>query len=304
MKKHLRESVRLPKGWKTRVRLAVLEVISLAQYSLAYTRGWAANSPNVRIRLQSERDRLQQEVAQLQEEIRIKDGRALRISPHRRPHFLPVERMAILELRAARHWSLQQTADTFQITAATAASWHSRLLDQGSKALVQFRAPVNKFPDFVRYLVQRMKVLCPHLGKVKLAQILARAGLHLAPTTVGRILKERTPASPATAKLIVSERKVTAKRPNHVWHVDLTVAPIVGGFWTSWLPFALPQSWPFCWWILLVMDHFSRRVQGVALFASKPTSAAVCDCLGRTIRQTAATPKYVICDKGSQFWCA
>ena len=53
MKKQLRESVRLPKGWKTRVRSAVLEVISLAQYSLAYTRGWAGNSPNVRIRLKS-----------------------------------------------------------------------------------------------------------------------------------------------------------------------------------------------------------------------------------------------------------
>jgi hypothetical protein len=37
---------------------------------------------------------------------------------------------------------------------------------------------------------ERLKTLCPTLGKVKIAQILARAGLHLGATTVGRILKE------------------------------------------------------------------------------------------------------------------
>jgi transposase InsO family protein len=45
--------------------------------------------------------------------------------------------------------------------------------------LVQLRKPVNRSPDLVRYDVQRLKALCPMLGKVKIAQILARAGLHL-----------------------------------------------------------------------------------------------------------------------------
>jgi hypothetical protein len=43
---------------------------------------------------------------------------------------------------------------------------------------------VNKFPDFVAYFVRRLKILCPTLGKVRIAQILARAGLHLGPTTI------------------------------------------------------------------------------------------------------------------------
>jgi len=60
---------------------------------------------------------------------------------------------------------------------------------------VQLRAPVSKFPDFVRYIVQRLKVLCPTLGKVKIAQIPARAGLHLDVTTVGRMLRA-TPGQP------------------------------------------------------------------------------------------------------------
>jgi transcriptional regulator with XRE-family HTH domain len=65
--------------------------------------------------------------------------------------------MAILELRAARGWSLKQTADTFLVTPATIASWLKRINDQGANALLQLREPVNKFPDFVRYIVQRLK---------------------------------------------------------------------------------------------------------------------------------------------------
>ncbi len=49
--------------------------------------------------------------------------------------------------------------------------------------------PVNKFPEFVAYLVRYFKRTCPTLGKAKIAQMLARAGLHLGATTVGRMLK-------------------------------------------------------------------------------------------------------------------
>ena len=39
--------------------------------------------------------------------------------------------------------------------------------------------------------MQRLKTLCPLLGKVKISQLLARAGLHLGATTIGRMLKEK-----------------------------------------------------------------------------------------------------------------
>ena len=61
----------LPKGWPKVVRSAVLQAISLAHFSLTFTRSWAANCLNARIRLKQEADRLQQEVALLREEIRI-----------------------------------------------------------------------------------------------------------------------------------------------------------------------------------------------------------------------------------------
>ena len=85
--------------------------------------------------------------------IRIKDTRMKRMAAHKRPHYASVERMAILELRAARAWSVQQTADAFLTTAATIASWMKRLNENGPSALVQIREPVDKFPDFVRYAV-------------------------------------------------------------------------------------------------------------------------------------------------------
>ncbi len=100
------------------------------------------------------------------------------------------------------------------------------------------------------------------------------------------------------------QRVVTAKHPNHVWHVDLTIVPTVSGFWTAWLPFSLPQYWPFCWWAAVVVDHFSRKVMGGAVFRKQPSSNQVCDFLAKTIRDAKATPKYVVCDKGTQFWCS
>jgi hypothetical protein len=82
--------------------------------------------------------------------------------------------LAILELRALRGWSLAQTAKVFHVTPVTVGSWCDRLDEEGSTALLRTLIPVNKYPDFVRYLVQRLQLLCPRLGKVKIAQVFAR----------------------------------------------------------------------------------------------------------------------------------
>ena len=303
----LPSDIPLPSGWPDCVRSAVIYVISLAHYAITCARSWAANSINARVRLAAENDRLKQENQLLREEIRIKDTRLAKINPRHRPYYPPTERMAILELKAVRGWSLAQTARAFLVEPKTIATWLKRVDEDGPSVLVQLREPVNKFPDYVRHIVQRLKVLSPALGKVKIAQVFARAGLHLGVTTVGRMLKAKKappgkPDSAATAEEPTStERVVTAKRPNHVWHVDLTAVPMAG-FWVPWLPFALPQCWPFCWWLAVAVDHFSRRVMGVAIFRKQPDCQQVISFLAKTIR-AAAKPKYIICDKGTQFWC-
>ena len=133
----------LPKSWGTHVKTAILHVVALAQYALTYSRSWAVDSTNQRVRLKAENDHLQQDLALRQEELRIKDARMRRMAPARRPHYPPTERMAILELRAARAWSLEQTARTFLVTADTIRSWVRRIDEAGDKALVQTSLPVN-----------------------------------------------------------------------------------------------------------------------------------------------------------------
>lgn len=229
----------LPRNWPRRVRSAVVQAISLADFTLTTVHGCAADSWNALLRMKAESNRLRKEVSLLREEIRIKDARMEHIPAQRRPHYPPTERPAILELRAARGWSAAQAARIFLVTPATIGSWTMRLDEQGPGALVRMLQPVNKFPDFVGCLVRRLKILCPFMGKVKIAQVLARAGLHLGPTTVRRMLRHtpRQRPSPAARKTV---RVLTARQPNHVWHVDLTAVPTALGFWTAWLPFAVP----------------------------------------------------------------
>lgn len=108
-----------------------------------------------------------QDIALLLEELRIRDTRTASIDPHHHPRYSPKERRAILELRAAQGWSMQKTADRFFVSQATIASWMKRLDEQGPDALLQLREPVNKFSDFVRCTVQRLKTCRTRSGRFR-----------------------------------------------------------------------------------------------------------------------------------------
>ena len=302
------QAIALPKGWPRYVRSAVVHALSTANVAFNVARSQAENHFNARVRLQAQLDQQDREIALLREEIRIKDARMERVPAQRRPHYPPIERLAILELRAARGWSLAQTARRLLVTPPTIASWTQRLDDEGPDALVQIRESVNRFPEFVGYLVQRLRVLCPKMGTRRIARVFARTGLHLGATTVRRMLQPTPKPPPKSAKPSVV-RAVTAKRPNHVWHLDLTTVPTVGGFWISWLPFALPQRWPFCWWVAVIVDHYSRRVMGAAIFKKEPTAGEFIRVLGRVCRNR-GSPRHLVTDHGVQFtaddfgvWC-
>ncbi len=303
----------LPKGWPKRVRSAVIHVCALAHTALVTSRGWAANHRSARVRLKTEVDRLRQEVALLQEEIRIKDARMARIPAPERPHYAPTERLAILELRACRGWSLTQAANRLLVSPATVSAWMRRLRDEGPTAVVQLPTPVNKFPEFVSYIVRRLKLLCPSLGYKKIAQVLCREGLHLGATTVRRMLREK--GNPGAGRDPVAERtpgrRIVGRYPNHVWHCDLTIVPTSLGLWVSWFPFSFPQRWPYCWWVAVVADHFSRRLLGFEVFRGQPSARAVRRFLGCVVRESGSRPRVLVTDHGWQFrerrfrtWCA
>ncbi len=321
-------SMPLPQAWPESVKSAFICAVALARAAVVETRSWCVNSRIARVRLAADNERLTAEVAMLREELRIKDARLGAIPALRRPHYPPAERLAILALKAARGWNNAQTARAMLVTAATIASWLKRLAEAGPDALVQLPQPVNRFPEYVAMLVQQLKSVCPVMGKVRIAQLLARAGLHLAPSTVRRMLDKQSgtsPSRPAAAatkdhpensdcrreKPIATEphRTVTATHPNHIWHIDLTAVPTHCGFWLPWFPFASLQCWPYCFWVAAVVDHFSRKAVMHGVFKAPPSARQVTDWLDVAIQVAGRAPKYIISDQGVQFredyrdWC-
>jgi putative transposase len=295
-----RHSVRLPKQWSRHVKSGILHAVSLASVALSYARGRATGERRLRAQL----EQATSEIALLREEISIKDGRWERSHSRRRPHYTPIQRMRILQLRAARGWTLEKTARVFLVDEQTSLGWMSRLDEPGERPLVQTIDPVNRYPDFVRCVVRQLKTLFPAMGNVRMAQTLARAGLQLGATTVRRIVRERSgpePGAPAVA--IVRRRRVVARYPGHTWHLDLTAVPIRAGLWVPWLPLSLPQRWPFCWCVAVVVDQVSRVMIGFAVFHAPPTSHQIQQFLERAIRASGHSPRYIITDRGTQLWC-
>ena len=293
------ESIPLPGNWSRTARHAVLNVIGVMRIAMLAGRKYLIQHNDVPT---AHIHRLETEVGLLREEARILGARIARIAPKRRPQYPPIERMAILELRAMRGWSKAETARHIFVSDDTIRTWQRRVNDD---TLLQTATPVNRFPDFIRHTVQQIKLFCPSLGKVKIAETLARAGIHIGKTTVGRILNEKPSVAPIPPPIKDSGKssRIVARHPNHTWHADTTAVPISGGFWTNWLPNALWQRWPVCWWQLNVVDHFSRRSMGFAAFKTRPTSEQVTAALDCFIKRAKEKPKYLIVDQGSEFKC-
>lgn len=124
-----RRTVALPGGWTDHVKSGLLYAISLAAMALT-----VARSQHTRSRLQTDLDRANGEIALLQEELAIKDARWGRLSSRRRPHFSPIQRMRILQLRAARGWTCEQVAQVFMIDEQTLRSWLRRVDEEGEES--------------------------------------------------------------------------------------------------------------------------------------------------------------------------
>jgi len=295
-----RQPVRLPKQRSRHVKSGILHAVALASVALSYARGRATGER----RLRAELDQANSEIALLREELAIKDSRWERSPSRRRPHYTPIQRMRIFQLRSARGWTITKTAHVFLLDEQTLLEWMSRLDEPGARPLIQTLEPVNRHPDFVRCLVRQLKTLFPSMGSVRIAQTLARAGLQLGATTIRRIVREKNGPQPdAPAVAIVRRRRVVARYPGHTWHLDLTAVPVRSGLWVPWLPLSLPQRWPFCWCVAVVVDQVSRVLIGLAVFRAQPDSKQIQEFLDRAIVASRHSPRYIITDRGRQFWC-
>jgi transposase InsO family protein len=94
-----------------------------------------------------------------------------------------------------------------------------------------------------------------------------------------------------------------SKHLGHTLNADLTAVPISGGFWTNWMLNSSRQRWPICWCALNVIDHFSRRSMGCAVFKCRPKSEEVTAALDHIMSAENVRPKHLIVDQGSKFKC-
>ncbi len=309
-------AIPLPRRWPRFAKRGLLSAIALGRMALIEILSGFENSPRPEARFFARIEQLEAALAARDEECRLLRARLEHVPPARRPHYPPVARLDILLLRAAQGWSAIETARRFQLAPQTIANWMKRLDEHGEAALVRTLVPVNRYPDFVAALAQQLGRVTPWAGRRRLAGQLARAGLHVAASTIQRmlarkpvVLPEPPPAPGPPAVEAKPARAVKADYPHHVWHVDLTVMPSFGGLWVPWLPPALAVVWPWCVWICAVVDHFSRAPVGWSVHDTEPSAADVCATLDGAVAKAGRAPRHIISDQGVQFrgayrdWC-
>jgi hypothetical protein len=157
----------LPQGWSDLVLLALLHVIAFARLAMMNARNWPDGAECDGLRLRAENDRLKCEIAWLERELAIKDARFNRLSAKKRPEFLPGERLEILLLKTARGLNNSQLARRFQVTVQTVRRW-LRGVCLGNN-IVQLSEKPTRYPDYLRLVIQQLKMYCPILGRYKIA---------------------------------------------------------------------------------------------------------------------------------------
>jgi hypothetical protein len=172
----------------------VAVVLSQA-YQLARVRLASAASPVLRLLVQ--RDQAITETELLRREVAILRAQRDSMTPHRRPDYAPVQRLAILQLRRLRGWSVVQTAEHFVLHPNTVHSWIAAVERGNKSSLFDTALSWNRIDDAVRWAVQEIRRFCPEpeFGTRTIARHLIRAGIAISRSTVQRVLREDTHTS-------------------------------------------------------------------------------------------------------------
>ena len=100
----------LPRHCKDNIKTAFYHAAALAHQVVTYSRGWAADSPLVRVRQASEIERLRSQLAIAREYAELLRSRFSRLPASQRPNYTPIERDRILRLMALTAWSFRHCA--------------------------------------------------------------------------------------------------------------------------------------------------------------------------------------------------
>jgi putative transposase len=225
-------------------------------------------------------------LAQAHEEADILRARMERLDPRRRRQYSPRQRFRILLFMKTYVMSVAETAHRFLVSTQTLARWMKEAsLHPGCDtvgSLIEPVPPVRRYDDVTRLLIQHMDEM-GFGGNDTIAHTLARAGWRVSPRTVGRVRKEKRIPDPQP---LLPTRSVQARRPNHVWMMDLTEIPSL---------FRI-----FSFKLALVIDVFSRMPLAANVFLAEPGADAMAGLLQQAIRSN-GTPRHFVSDQGAQF---
>ncbi len=274
-------------------RLVDSMAIVLSQaYQLARARLASAGSPIIRLLIQ--RDQEATEVDLLRRELEILRAQRECLLPHRPPTYGPAQRLAILQLRRLRGWSIKKTAKHFVLHRNTIRSWIRALEGKGRPDLLNGAVVWNRIDDAVRWAVHELRRLCPEpeFGTRSIARHVLRASIQLSRSTVQRVLREpiaprpHRPARPAMAAPVgVSPHQLLVpQRVNRVWHVDLLSLQVL------WYRFT----------VAAIVDGFSRRILCLHVYPRVPRARDLVRLVHRTAKES-GKPRFVITDHGTQF---
>jgi len=211
-----------------------------------------------------------------------------KVPERQRPHYGPEQRFRILRIRSFLGLSQRETAVMFRVSVETVARWEVEAMNpggEGPRPLVAPDPPVRRFADVVRAVVKTME-LAGFGGNDLIARTLARAGWKLSARTVGRIRRERWPSPPSPEAASGVPRAVRAKRPNHVWMVDLTDVKGLFGLVT--------------FKVAVVFDAFSRMPLSVRVFCKEASAHEISRFVSRTARRH-GWPAHFVSDRARCF---
>ncbi len=211
-----------------------------------------------------------------------------KVPERQRPHYGPEQRFRILRIRGFLGLSQREAAAMFRVSVATVARWEIEATNpgrEGPRPLIAPNPPIRRFADVVRALVKTME-LAGFGGNDLIARTLARAGWKLSARTVGRIRRERWPSPPPPEAASGVPRGVRAKRPNHVWMVDLTDVKGLFGLVT--------------FKVAVVFDAFSRMPLSVTVFSKEASAAEIARFVSRAANRR-GQPAHFVSDRGPCF---
>jgi transposase InsO family protein/DNA-binding transcriptional regulator YiaG len=224
----------------------------------------------------------------MREAAEILGARWDKVPERQRPHYPPEQRFRILRIRNFLGLSQRETAAMFRVSVETIARWETEAMNpggEGPRPLIAPNPPVRRFADVVRAVVKTME-LAGFGGNDLIARTLARAGWKLSSRTVGRIRRERWPSPPPPEAASGVPRAVRAKRPNHVWMVDLTDVKGLFGFVT--------------FKVAVVFDAFSRMPLSVWVFSKEASALEIARFVSKAARRH-GRPAHFISDHARCF---